>query len=158
VAEALKAKHRAEVVAVAGTSSECRAALKARLPRYVCIVARPEEIDGAFVRGLHKLARTLDDDPYEDFQRGIVTGFTAADALRVAQATEPLTVRTGLNSTPVDGGAARDGRLNLSDAQRGRWYLEEPAPVPAGSVRRLGGTNVWPMARTAWRAEASGEV
>lgn len=45
-------------------------------PRFMAVVARPEEIDRVLVNDLHRLSRRLDDDPYGDCIWGIVTGYT----------------------------------------------------------------------------------
>ena len=71
-------------------------AVAAYAPRYLCLVARPSEATRGFVKDSAAFARTLDDDPYEDAIWAILTGFDAADALRIATA-RPLEVSRGIS-------------------------------------------------------------
>src|SRR5262245_57552724 len=80
VVETLQKKHQAEVVVVPEKLEECAARLKELQPRYVCFVARPEEVSTDTVRALNKLSRAMDDDPFVDYLWGIITGYTAEDA------------------------------------------------------------------------------
>jgi zinc protease len=72
-----------------------RADLAKRLPTHVAFVAQPQEAGRKFVVAIHQMMRQLDNDPYADALWGIVTGYDAADALRIAQRREPLVVRSG---------------------------------------------------------------
>ncbi|MBI4614815.1 MAG: hypothetical protein HY720_14485 [Planctomycetes bacterium] len=65
-------------------------------PRYICFVARPSEATRGFVKEAAGFVRTLDDDPYEDAIWGILTGFDAGDALRIATA-EPIEVTRAIS-------------------------------------------------------------
>ena len=100
VVDALTAKYGAETVTWAESVTEARAALAVKHPRYCGFVARPEEAGRRFVVAVHRLTRALDDDPYGDCLWGILTGYEAADALRMVRA-EPLTVRRGLGGTAI---------------------------------------------------------
>ena len=88
--------------------------LRRVFPRYACFVAKPEEAGREFVVAVHRLTRKLDDDPYTDVLWGILTGYRAADALRIAAATEPLLIRKAAGGTGVN--------LDLFD--EGVWYSE----------------------------------
>lgn len=68
----------------------CVAALREHQPRYVAAVLRPEEATRDAVNVLHCATRRIDSDPYGDCLWGIITGFSAGDALRVARAEQPL--------------------------------------------------------------------
>ncbi len=95
VVETLRKKYDgAAIVHPAGQVQECIDALKRLRPRYAAFVARPEEAGRAFVVTVHRMTRQLDDDPYTDLRWGIVTGYDASDALRVAKRSEPLIVRS----------------------------------------------------------------
>lgn len=76
-------------------------ALQKHGARYAGVVLRPEEIGREIVNNLHRAARRVDDDPYGDCIWGIVTGYTAADALRIAEAKQPLIIRRLLSTTNV---------------------------------------------------------
>ncbi|MCY2929966.1 MAG: hypothetical protein NTV86_10815 [Planctomycetota bacterium] len=94
VVEALVAKHQGRVVPYAGGVESARAQLAAWMPDYICFVARPEEAGRNFVVAVSRMTRQLDDD-WSDAVWGILTGYDAADALRIAQRAEPLLVRRG---------------------------------------------------------------
>ncbi len=100
VVETLAAKHQAAVILFAGSVEEARSPLADQFPRYACFVARPEEADRTFVGQVHRLTRQLDADPYTDCFWGILTGYDAANALRIAKRTEPLTIRKTATSWP----------------------------------------------------------
>jgi hypothetical protein len=93
------------------------------LPRWVVLVARPEELD----RGLHmefkRLVRTLDDDPWPDVQWGVVTGGDWSSAMRQVVTREPLVVRR----------AAAGTGLPLERFDEGIWWDEG---VAGRSVRK----------------------
>ncbi|MDH3069134.1 insulinase family protein [Akkermansia sp. N21169] len=102
VAEALKAKHNAKILTYKGTPDSALPALKKEEVRYMALVAPPEQIDRNLVNKLHRLTRKIDDDPYGDCIWGIITGFTPDDAMRIAKASEPLTITRAQGTTNVD--------------------------------------------------------
>ena len=125
VVEALVTKHRASVLTYARSVEETLARLRdqparcppsvgARSPRYVCFVAKPAEVSREFVAQVHRLTRRLDDDPYTDALWGILTGYDAANALRIARHKEPLIIRRVAAGTEVE----------LSVCEEGVWYCE----------------------------------
>ena len=130
VVEALRAKHEASVIVYPKSISEARDALAAKLPRYACVVAKPSDIGVELVVAVHRLMRRLDEDPYTDCLWGILTGYEAADALRIAKHAEPLVVRKG---------AAGTG-LNLDVFDEGRWFSEGQKGLMVEKV--AGGTPV----------------
>ncbi len=102
VAQTLAAKHKGLIVTVKDTIFAKKDELKKMAPRYLALVARPEEVARPVVNDLHRLTRQLDDDPYGDCIWGIVTGYTAADAMRIAATSEPLIITRGMGTTNVD--------------------------------------------------------
>ncbi len=102
VAEVLKDKHNAKVLTYKGSPDSILASLKKEEARYMALVAPPEQIDRDLVNTLHRLTRKLDDDPFGDCIWGIITGFTPDDAMRIAKATEPLTITRGMGTTNID--------------------------------------------------------
>ncbi len=90
VADALVKKYDAwGLVALRVAEADAHDFLAQMRPRTVAFVRTPDEVDFPTIVTLHRLMRTLDDDPYEDAIWGIVTGPTPADALRVARAEKP---------------------------------------------------------------------
>jgi len=114
VVEALAAKHRAGVLTFSDSIRETLPALRARFPRYVGFVATPETVTRTFVMDAHRMMRQLDDDPYADAFWGILTGYNAANALRIARQHEPLTIRK----------VAAGTELAMDMVEEGIWYCE----------------------------------
>ena len=107
VVDALGEKHNADVITYEKNVGEVLELLRKMFPRYACFVARPEEAGRDFVIAVHRMTRCLDADPYTDVVWGIITGYSADDALRIARHEKPLTVRKGAGGTPFN--------LNLFD-------------------------------------------
>lgn len=76
--------------------------LKEKRPKFACFLAKPEEANGNFVRSVHRLVRSLDDDPYPDVFWGILSGYDAENARKIAEHSEPLVIRKGAASMPFD--------------------------------------------------------
>jgi len=114
VVEALVKKHEADVVQYDAAVGEALPALKRLFPRYVCVVATPAETTRKLVGEVHRLLRALDDDPYADAIWGILTGYDAQCALRIARHSEPLVVRRVASGTEVA----------LEMCEEGVWYCE----------------------------------
>ncbi|MCX5653720.1 MAG: hypothetical protein NTY65_03605 [Planctomycetota bacterium] len=114
VVKALVEKHRAELVVYSGDVDESLEPLRKIFPRYAAFVAQPEEAGRTFIVKVHRLTRKLDDDPYTDVLWGVITGYSADNALRIVTTTEPLVVRKAAAGTSID--------LNLFD--EGVWYSE----------------------------------
>jgi len=114
VVEALVKKHGAEVVHYDGAVDDALPALKRLFPRYVCVVATPADTTRKLVGDVHRLLRALDDDPYADAIWGILTGYDAACAMRIARHAEPLVVRRVASGTEVA----------LEMCEEGVWYCE----------------------------------
>jgi len=114
VVDALVAKHTADVIVFRQTVAESLAELRARLPRYVCFVARPTETTRQFVAQVHRLTRQLDEDPYTDSIWGILTGYDAACALRIAEHAQSLVIHRVASGTEIE----------LACCDEGVWYCE----------------------------------
>ena len=104
VAMALKKKYpHAEICTLAELNEESIAkALRSHQARYAACVLRPEEVDRPLVNDLHRAARRVDDDPWGDCIWGIITGHSASDARRIAEAGSKLTIKRLLATTNVD--------------------------------------------------------
>ena len=102
VVEALVKKHDAVVIEYEKNLDEAIEPLRMIFPRYACFVAQPDEAGRDFVMSVHRMTRCLDADPYTDVMWGIVTGYSAEDALRIAQRNEPLIVRKGAGGTGIN--------------------------------------------------------
>ena len=110
VVDALKKKHQAKVVNFAGGKSglgRLVAELAKTRPMYVCFVLRPESAGREFVKAAHEAMRRIDDDPYGDAIWGIVTGYDAADALKVVSAPAARTIES--IATSMGGPHSLDG-------------------------------------------------
>lgn len=101
VVEALVKKHHAGVITYDTCVTNSLQALREQFPRYACFVATPAEAGRAFVAQVHQLTRQLDDDPYTDCFWGILTGYDASNAFRIATCREPLVVRKVASATEI---------------------------------------------------------
>ena len=97
VALELQRVHKAALLYYNESPNEIVHRLKELYPRYVAIVAKPEELDREFVKNMHVLCRQMDNDIYADFLWGIITGYNAEAAIRmVKSAQRPLVVKTAI--------------------------------------------------------------
>jgi hypothetical protein len=72
-------------------------ALSAFKPDYIAFVCRPvADVDSQFILDASDMTRALDADPYTDAIWSIVTGYTAADAMRAIQ--DSVIVKTTLSA------------------------------------------------------------
>ena len=142
VVGALKRKHKASVVRFAGKDGldGLVAELRKSRPKYVCFVLRPESAGREFVRAAHEAMRRIDDDPYGDAIWGIVTGYDAGDALRVANAPPVRTIRSMATSM---GGAHALDRCECGFASDERTADNFWVKRPGGASENVGtGGNV----------------
>lgn len=123
VADKLAEKHGGTIVTVKDSVFSRLDTLKKMAPRFMAVVARPEEIDRVLVNDLHRLSRRLDDDPYGDCIWGIVTGYTPQAAMRIASATKPLVISRAMGTTNVDSSRFKDS-MSITDWQPFQ-YLEQ---------------------------------
>ncbi|MBN1852665.1 MAG: hypothetical protein JW829_08070 [Pirellulales bacterium] len=114
VVDALAAKYQASVLVYSQSIDELLEPLQHQFPRYVCFVTRPDEATREFVAQVHGLMRRFDDDPYTDALWGILTGYDAANALKIAQTDQPLVIRRVVAGTQVA----------LDRCEEGAWYCE----------------------------------
>lgn len=114
VVQALKGKYEAKVIVYEEDVQETLEPLRKLFPKYVCMVSPHKEVTRKFVADVHQMMRKLDDDPYADAFWGILTGYDAAGALRVAQHSEPLTVQKSASGTEIE----------LDACQEGVWFCE----------------------------------
>lgn len=142
VVQAVAAKHHARIVVYSGKVEQSLPALRELFPRYACFVARPEEEGRDFVVAVHRLTRRLDDDPYTDVMWGILTGYSAEDALRIAKADSPLTIRKAAAGAPLDLDPF-DAGVWFSEGEKGVCFRKERGKTaqketcPADSTRSL---------------------
>ena len=103
VADALVAKYPGaqKVVIPALTEKDLTEALRSTGARYAGIVVKPEEVGRDTINHMHRAARKVDDDLWGDCIWGIVTGYSAADAMRIAKDDQPLTIKRLLGTTNV---------------------------------------------------------
>ncbi|MFA5159043.1 MAG: hypothetical protein WC484_00875 [Candidatus Omnitrophota bacterium] len=99
VAEKLVQKHNAKILKWDENVEETKDSLAQMMPKYTAFLTRPEEAGHDFVVTISRMCRALDDDPYVDTFWGIVTGYSAEDALRMVSLEEPLIVTRVLDAT-----------------------------------------------------------
>ena len=105
VADALVAKHSATRLEYDGNEKldSILPGLKKARPKYVCFVSRPESAGRDLVVGAAQLLRKIDDDPYGDAFWGILTGYEAADAMRIVKAPRERVIRRAATSMGSEG-------------------------------------------------------
>ncbi len=124
VVDALVDKHGAATVTWTDSVTEALPGLKERLPRFACFVVKPTEAGRELVIDVHRLTRALDDDPYGDVRWGILTGYEAADAQRIARRSEPLQVRRFAGGTCFSLEAFEEG-VAYDESKQGRMLRKE---------------------------------
>jgi zinc protease len=108
VVEALKKKHNAEIFCFENVSKldNLVSFLSKRRPMYVCFVLKPESTGRNFIKAAHKAMRKIDSDPYGDVIWGVITGYNAEDALKIANA--PIERKIKSIATSMGGPATLD--------------------------------------------------
>lgn len=114
VVDRLVDKHQAQVITFDHDVADSLPKLKETFPRYACFVATSAEAGRQLVADVHRLTRRLDDDPYTDLFWGILTGFDAANALAIANQSEPLEVQRVASGT----------ELAMDRVKEGVWFSE----------------------------------
>lgn len=126
VVAALVGRHQATVITYDDDVNKALEPLRQRRPRYACFVARPEEAGRDFAVKINRLTRRLDDGPYTDVVWGILTGYRAEDALRIASTDKPLHIRKALSGAGgFDLGPFREG-LVFSENEAGVYWVKTP--------------------------------
>ena len=125
VAQALVTKYSdAEIYRYGDNVGELRDALAKDRPHYLALVLPPQMVGAQTVADMHRLSRKLDDDPYGDALWGIITGYSASDAMRIVRTEKPLVIKSGFGTTGFKASHI-DNVMNISDAKRGEVYLKE---------------------------------
>ncbi len=121
VVSVLQKKHGPDsaVVVYDQNPSETLDRLRKDKPRHVCVVAEPESLNRAFVVTMNRLTRKIDEDIYGDCLWGIITGYEAKDALRIASENKPLVLKSGLHTTGCDH-ETLERNMVISDGAQGR--------------------------------------
>lgn len=102
MARKLASIHGGRIIVLPGSLTDCASVLREAAPRYLAIVGTPDEFDREAVNAFHRATRQIDDDPYGDCIWGIVTGRSAADAMRLAEKAPALVVRRAGGTTNLD--------------------------------------------------------
>lgn len=129
VVDALVAKHKATVIRYEKQPEEALASLQKQFPRWICFVATSGEASREFVTRVHRLTRQLDDDVYTDALWGILTGYDANAALRIARQAQPLEVKKVAAGTEVDLKLCQQG-VWYSEVKQGQMVRKEPGGKP----------------------------
>jgi len=126
VAQALCEKHSGRIeVYPKGNVDTLLPQLRKSAPRHVCFVSAPECVGRELVVGAAQLIRRIDDDPFGDALWGIVTGYDAADALRMASHSEPFVVRNAATSMGGVGFFKEwDGGFASDEGNRNRFWVK----------------------------------
>jgi len=132
VVDALVEKHKASVIRYPSGVGDARTQLREQFPRWICFVAKPSEAGRQFVADVHRLTQHLDDDIYTDAQWGILTGYDAANALRIAKHSTPLEVHKVASGTEVELELCKEGTW-YSEIKQNQMVRKEPGGKPTES-------------------------
>lgn len=102
VVNTLRKKYDGTVIVYPVNVALCVQRLSQVFPKHACFVVEPQDAGREFVVAVHRLTRLLDADPYTDVQWGILTGYEAKDALRIARTKKPLLVTRGAAGCGID--------------------------------------------------------
>ncbi|MCK5835217.1 MAG: hypothetical protein KAG98_05765 [Lentisphaeria bacterium] len=144
VVNKLRVKYEASVVTYTQNVLDTQVNLSKLKPNYTCFVTEPEDATLDFVVQVQRLTRAYDEDLYTDTLWGILTGYTAADALRIASLTKPLIIRRALGgSSALDLNNYEEG-IRFNEGQKGgRLVKRNGGPIvnekdfPADSTQGL---------------------
>lgn len=106
-----------------GSEKDLVRLLQEHQPRYLAIVSKPEQLRSATIRAINRATRGVDADPWTDCRWGLISGNTAADAMRVVETREPLVIKRALTTTGIDLDLVESG-LTLSDGAKGDYTLK----------------------------------
>ena len=101
VIDALKVKHQAQLIVCENSLNEALPALQKQQPRFVAIVGQPSQVGSKVLQKLQPMLRQIDADPYLDVRWGVITGRTAADAMRIVQEKKPLIIERTVSATRI---------------------------------------------------------
>ena len=124
VVDALATKY-SDQYEVSKISWDDQAFLKLRdpLPKYVCFVVKPEEASVERLATIWQETRKLDDDPYGDVIWGIITGFDASDAIRLANVKNcEIKTACGGTSIPLD---YFESGVVFDESKQNHWRVKE---------------------------------
>ena len=152
VVDTLQKKHAGTVVSFDKSVEETSPQLRELFPRYACFVARPSEATREFVARVHRLTRTFNEDPYPDCFWGILTGYDAANALRIAKYNEPLTVRKVASGTEVALDMCEEG-IWYCELKAGKWVQKKKGGNPEQSQGPVDSTEALSKTLTDYHAD-----
>ncbi len=102
VAEEMVGKYPNSMLIELNDLQGCAGAMKDLGARYATFIAKPGEINYVLVNKIHRASRQIDADPWGDCMWGIITGYTAHDAMRIVRDKQPLTIKRSLSTTNID--------------------------------------------------------
>lgn len=154
VADALVARHPgARILTCDKEPADQLAALRTAAPRWICWVAKPEELGTKPVAAMHMVARALDDDPYTDAFWGVITGHDAAAALAVANHNDPLVIRNVIGGTTFAMDCVEQGQA-FSEREQGVIWTKSKGGKPEKSQGEADSTASLARAFTSGKPDA----
>lgn len=125
-----------------------RDALRRANPRYVAVVAEPEEIDRVFIAKLHRLSREMNDDVYGDFLWGVVTGKDGKTAGTLLGSDRPLVLDRAIGTTNFNQGRFKKSFF-ITD-WGAREYVETENGVSSEKLHPPAGTEMSRLFAERW--------
>ena len=124
VVEKLRIKYDASVVSYVDRVFDAKSFLSKVMPNYTCFVTESSDVTRRFVVDVQRLTRTYDDDIYTDTMWGILTGYEASDALRIASLDEPLVVRRALGGSSALNLDHYDEAIRYDEGRKGGRFVK----------------------------------
>jgi hypothetical protein len=127
VADALVARYQGQLFVWNASLNEVQAAVGQYRPSHIGFVCDVPTATAGFVQSsVWPFTRGLDGDAYCDAVWGIVTGYDAADALRLVSGPTGFEVRTVLSGTTSCEIAYYTQGIATAEATYGRYYVKHP--------------------------------
>lgn len=144
VVDSLVVKYSAAVFTYPDNIFDVQDAVGAYAPDYLAFVNEWDDATSTFVNDAWLFGRDLDDDPYGDAVWGIITGYYASDALRLATGPAGFDVKTVLGGTLSCDLTHYPQGISTSEATYGLYYTK--ALNDSNAVQHTNG----PTDRTEW--------
>lgn len=132
VVDSLVAKYSAAVFVYYSSIYDVQDAVGAYAPDYIAFVTEWDDATATFVSDVWVFGRGLDSDPYGDAVTGIITGYYASDALRIATGPDGFDVKTVLGGTTGCDLTHYPQGISTSESTYGLYYtkaLNDPLAV-----------------------------
>ena len=125
VVDSLAVKHSAQIFFYTTNISETLYNVSLMAPDYMAFVTEWQDATASFVSSVWVYSRSFDEDVYGDVIWGILTGYEAEDALRIATGPDSFDVKTVLGGTTSCDLSHYPQGISTSEATYCRYYTKD---------------------------------